>query len=865
MADYGRLVVGVTADTSELSRNIANASTKAGTTAGKSIAGNIGASLRSGVGTAAKAVGNTLATGFTLATSAVIGFGVEAVKAGIEANAAIQEQTLSFKALLGSAKAANTMMAAISKISMQSVFPKGVLVDATRQMIGFGFSAGSIPKTLDAISNAAAATGDTTGASVEAITNALGRVQSTGKFTTRTFATLGKQGIDAGKLIGDQMGLTGQQVRAQLTSGALGGQKALRLLTIGMGKTYADAGKEVLNTWNGVKIMLGKATTGIGREIVEPFISAKGGGYAVVWGQKVLASLRALAPGVQRVMNAVMQSIGPTLNKVGPILDRITKMIARFGAGGQLTGLTSSLTAMGPLVAGLAGVFAKGGGNIAEALGPLGKIIPTALFNPWVAGVAALVATNPAMQQAFGSILASMKPLLGVVAQLATTISSALAPVLTDLAPVIATVGVELVQAMIPALAALIPLVKVIAPLLADFAKVLGVILSNRAVAAVILATVAALMGFEKVIAIVKGLRVAWVALQLAFAISPWGVIIVGAIALGVALVELYRHSATFRAIVQGAFRAVAAAGLAMWAALKTAFRAITAAVSATFGWIKTHWPLLVGILGGPLALAAVEVAKHWAAIKRTITAALSAILSAVRRTMGTVRSVVGSAMSAVRGVVASAWKAITSVVRSAASTVVGVVRAMVGGVRSAASGIRSALAAPFQAAVHTIGSAVGSIRGRVTGALSGASGWLVGAGQAIVHGLISGIGSLKGAVTSALLALIPGPLKKFAGKLGIASPSKVFHGFGQNIVEGLINGIASLQAPLDRRVQGLVGVPRVPSPAIGSAAGRAARSVRPGGLGAGATVNVYPRASQSEMAIAAATSRQLGWAARTA
>lgn len=37
--------------------------------------------------------------------------------------------------------------------------------------------------------------------------------------------------------------------------------------------------------------------------------------------------------------------------------------------------------------------------------------------------------------------------------------------------------------------------------------------------------------------------------------------------------------------------------------------------VSAVFDWIKGHWPLLLGILTGPIGLAVAEIAKHWTQI----------------------------------------------------------------------------------------------------------------------------------------------------------------------------------------------------------------------------------------------------------
>ena len=62
--------------------------------------------------------------------------------------------------------------------------------------------------------------------------------------------------------------------------------------------------------------------------------------------------------------------------------------------------------------------------------------------------------------------------------------------------------------------------------------------------------------------------------------------------------------------------------------------------------------------------------------------------------------------------------------------------------------------------------------------------------GIALVEGVIKGLGMKAGALATALVGILPGPLKKFAGKLGLASPSKLFMGFGKNIVEGLVIGI---------------------------------------------------------------------------
>jgi phage-related protein len=64
---------------------------------------------------------------------------------------------------------------------------------------------------------------------------------------------------------------------------------------------------------------------------------------------------------------------------------------------------------------------------------------------------------------------------------------------------------------------------------------------------------------------------------------NPILLVVTAAAALVAGLILLYKHSALFRAIVQ-----------------------------ATFNWIKGHWPLLLGILLGPIGIAVALIIKHW-------------------------------------------------------------------------------------------------------------------------------------------------------------------------------------------------------------------------------------------------------------
>ena len=65
------------------------------------------------------------------------------------------------------------------------------------------------------------------------------------------------------------------------------------------------------------------------------------------------------------------------------------------------------------------------------------------------------------------------------------------------------------------------------------------------------------LMIASKVVTGVKALSAAWKLLNLTMKFSTFGLIVTGLVALGVGLVAAYKHSATFRRIVDGAFKAV--------------------------------------------------------------------------------------------------------------------------------------------------------------------------------------------------------------------------------------------------------------------------------------------------------------------
>lgn len=118
-----------------------------------------------------------------------------------------------------------------------------------------------------------------------------------------------------------------------------------------------------------------------------------------------------------------------------------------------------------------------------------------------------------------------------------------------------------------------------------------------------LIANKAAALGHAIASGVARAATVAWTgvqwALNAALTANPIGLVILAIVALVAAVVIAYKKSDTFRAIVQAAFRGVAAAGRAMWEGLKTAFSAIGRVAESLWSGLKRVFRLGVDAIKG--------------------------------------------------------------------------------------------------------------------------------------------------------------------------------------------------------------------------------------------------------------------------
>ena len=180
----------------------------------------------------------------------------------------------------------------------------------------------------------------------------------------------------------------------------------------------------------------------------------------------------------------------------------------------------------------------------------------------------------------------------------------------------------------------------------------------------------------------VGGVKAAWALLNLVFAASPIGLIIVAVIAVIAILVVLYLKVDWFRNAVDAALQAVVGVFSAAWDAIVAGFNWFVA-------FIKQWGELFLAVLLGPFYLV-------FKLIQAAVTGGWSGIVNTISGWAGTL----GRILSGIGEVVAAPFRAAWGLIQSyLLNPLVNAFNGVVGAIRNALSGVTNAITAPFSAA----------------------------------------------------------------------------------------------------------------------------------------------------------------------
>jgi phage-related protein len=253
-------------------------------------------------------------------------------------------------------------------------------------------------------------------------------------------------------------------------------------------------------------------------------------------------------------------------------------------------------------------------------------------------------------------------------------------------------------------------------------------------------------------------------------ALNPIGIVVLAIIGLVAAFIYLWKTNDGFRNAL-----------IKTWNAIKGA---VSGAVSFVVNFVRKNWPLLLGILTGPIGLAVVLIVRHWGTIRKATSAAFSAVRSAISTAINFVVSFITNRVNNIRNTWVNAWNAMRNFVGTAWNN------------------IRSAIARGLNAVV----SLAGGLVSRILRSWGNMGSLLYGSGRDIIQGLINGINGMAGRVLGIAGDLANRVKDKIASVLKIGSPSRVMVQFGRWTGEGLAIGMKDRFNLIEKTSQGMAG-----------------------------------------------------------
>lgn len=320
-------------------------------------------------------------------------------------------------------------------------------------------------------------------------------------------------------------------------------------------------------------------------------------------GSSVGRMFRDMAPAVQ-ASAMVLLAISKVLDGLLPVIAKVAGMMAKtlepvfVVLAGAIHALMPALLMVGKIFASLASAIM---GSLSGALTAIGTLIqglaPSFGILARTLGQVFQLMENSGV---FGVLEDSLESLAGPLARLINALVAGLAPII----PVVIRLITQLsTGAIIVLTRVLLDLIQGLTPLIPFLSRMAPYILA--------------------VIAAVKAWAIAQAALDIVLDANPIGLIIIAIAALIVAVVEVVKHWKTIEDVA------------------KTVFGHVKDIIGDVVDWVKGHWPLIVGILLGPIALVVAEIVQHWHAVSSGAQRMVSDVISFFRRMVSDIRGFV--------------------------------------------------------------------------------------------------------------------------------------------------------------------------------------------------------------------------------
>ena len=235
---------------------------------------------------------NTAGGVLTAAGGSIVALGAAVAKTGIEYNTLQQTSRAAMTTLMGGAKEANAQMDKLDEFARSSPFAKQTFIQAQQQLIGFGVEAEKVVPTLEAVQDAVAAFGGSN-KEISSIVDIMARLQSQGRLSGEALERFGYYGVDAAKIIAEQMGTTSGEIKDMASKpGGIPVDQIWDPLVTGLSERFGGAAANVKDTFEGAIDRVKAAWRDLSASVAEPLVGPEGGGLAVAGLNKLADAMR---------------------------------------------------------------------------------------------------------------------------------------------------------------------------------------------------------------------------------------------------------------------------------------------------------------------------------------------------------------------------------------------------------------------------------------------------------------------------------------------------------------------------------------------------------------------------------------------
>ncbi len=202
-------------------------------------------------------------TGFNYAKGEAFGF-----------NSSLQQTTIAFTTLMGSAEQANEYIQWMMDYSSKTPFEFKDLAEGSRLLMAFGFEASQIPPMLEAIGNTASGLGMKGSEGLNRIGLQLGQMNTLGKATYQDLKQLAQAGVPVWDILAEAIGKSTGEVQELVSKGLLPASETIDVLIAGMNQRFDGMMENQSKSWQGlsssikdnISIALGTLTQGAFQE-----------------------------------------------------------------------------------------------------------------------------------------------------------------------------------------------------------------------------------------------------------------------------------------------------------------------------------------------------------------------------------------------------------------------------------------------------------------------------------------------------------------------------------------------------------------------------------------------------------------------